>query len=281
MDIGICTFVLLLLMASSSRSQSVVLDVTKHATISVGEITEALIATWKEACASTSSSKILIPKGTYKLKQVNLRGPCNAPIEIQVDGTIEAPADLTQLDGKYQWIIFGYFDFFTLSGVGTFDGLGEVAWKQNGCGKNKNCNMLSMNFGFYFLNNSIIKGITSKDSKYFHVNVFGCKNLTFMDFSATAPATSPNRDGSKQITILNVTCGPGHGISVGSLGKYSNEEPLEYITVRNCTLRNTDNGLRIKTWPTTPITYDLVSNLHFENIIMDNVSNPVIIIDQE
>lgn len=39
-------------------------------------------------------------------------------------------------------------------------------------------------------------------------------------------------------------------------------------------------GLRIKTWPTTPITYDLVSNLHFENIIMDNVSNPVII-DQE
>ena len=90
------------------------------------------------------SSKILIPKGTYKLKQVNLRGPCNAPIEVQVDGIIEAPADPTQLDGKYQWIIFGYLGFFTLSGVGTFDGLGEVAWKQNGCGKNKNCNMLSM-----------------------------------------------------------------------------------------------------------------------------------------
>lgn len=42
MDIGICTFVLLLLMASSSRSQSVVLDVTKHATISEGEITEVM-----------------------------------------------------------------------------------------------------------------------------------------------------------------------------------------------------------------------------------------------
>jgi len=131
--------------------------------------------------------------------------------------------------------------------------------------------------------------------------------VTFTDFSAIAPATSPNTDGihigksseinitssyistgddcisigdgSKQITVLNVTCGPGHGISIGSLGKYSNEEPVEYITVRNCTLRNTDNGLRIKTWPTTPITY-LASNLHFENIIMDNVSNPVII-DQE
>jgi len=58
----------------------------------------------------------LIPKGTYKLKQVNLRGPCNAPIEVQVDGTIEAPADPTQLDGKYLWIIFRYLDFFTLLG---------------------------------------------------------------------------------------------------------------------------------------------------------------------
>jgi len=92
----------------------------------------------------------LIPKGTYKLKQVNLRGPCNAPIEVQVDGTIEAPADPTQLDGKYQWIIFGYLGFFTLSGVGTFDGLGEVAWKQNGCGKNKNCKMLSMVINYVY-----------------------------------------------------------------------------------------------------------------------------------
>lgn len=163
------------------------------------------------------------------------------------------------------------------------------------------------NFGFVFLNNSVIRDITSKDSKYFHVNVFGCKNVTFKNFNIYAPANSLNTDGihigkstqvkitdskigtgddcislgdgSRQISILNVTCGPGHGISVGSLGKYANEEPVVDLKVRNCTLNNTDNGVRIKTWPGTSIT-SLVSHMHFEDIVMVNVSNPVII-DQE
>ena len=43
MTFGICTFVLLLLMVSFSRSQNVVLDVTKFATISEGELTEVMI----------------------------------------------------------------------------------------------------------------------------------------------------------------------------------------------------------------------------------------------
>ncbi|KAJ1433222.1 Pectin lyase fold/virulence factor [Sesbania bispinosa] len=290
--VSISTFALLILLVSSAKAQSRVVD--------------ALTIAWKEACTSTSPSKVFIPNGTYKLRQVDLNGPCKAPIEVQVDGKIEAPADPTQLNGKDQWVRFGYINFFTLSGAGTFDGLGEASWKQNDCGKNKNCKMISMNFGFNFLNNSIIKGITSKDSKSFHVNILGCKNVTFNNFSITAPTSSPNTDGihigrssginitsyiatgddcislgdgSRQITVLNVTCGPGHGISVGSLGKYPNEEPVESLTVRNCTLNNTDNGLRIKTWPNTQIT-SLASDFHFEDIIMVNVTNPVII-DQE
>jgi len=163
------------------------------------------------------------------------------------------------------------------------------------------------NFGFGFVNNSVIHDITSKDSKYFHVNVFGCKNISFTNFRVSSPAYSPNTDGihigkstqvkitnskidtgddcislgdgSKEVTILNVTCGPGHGISVGSLGKYSNEDSVEDVIVKNCTLKNTNNGLRIKTWPGTAI-ISLASDLHFEDITMINVSNPIII-DQE
>lgn len=70
--------------------------------------------------------------------------------------------------------------------------------------------------------------------------------------SGTAPETSPNTDGihteqsvgvnitnhaykngddrvslgngSQQITVTKVTCGPSHGIRVGSCGKYLNEK---------------------------------------------------------
>ncbi|KAK8470198.1 hypothetical protein PHAVU_004G097300 [Phaseolus vulgaris] len=230
-----------------------------------------------------------------------------APIEVQVDGTIKAPQDPNQLNGDAQWIKFTYINFLTLSGAGTFDGQGANAWTQNNCAKNKSCKKLSMNFGFGFLNNTIVRDITSKDSKYFHVNVLGCNNITFTNFNIVAPATSPNTDGihigrstlvnidntniatgddcislgdgSKQITVLNVTCGPGHGISVGSLGKYPNEKPVEDFFVSNCILNNTDNGVRIKTWPDTPATIT-VTGMHFEDIKMINVKNPIII-DQE
>ncbi|KAL5164503.1 Polygalacturonase [Glycine soja] len=112
--------------------------------------------------------------------------------------------------------------------------------------------------------------------KKFHVNVLGYNNIIFTNFNIITRATSPNTDvihigrstqvnitsiniatdddcislgdGSKQIHVLNDTCGPWHGISVGSLEKYPNEELVKGLTVRNCTLNNTDdNGVRINT----------------------------------
>ncbi|KAK7401466.1 hypothetical protein VNO78_12976 [Psophocarpus tetragonolobus] len=298
---------LLLWLTSCITAQSEVFDISKYGATLNGDITQAMTNAWYDACASTTPSKVMIPKGIFKLNQIELKGPCISPIEVHVDGIIQAPQDPTQLNGDAQWIKFTYINFFTLSGRGTFDGQGAIAWKQNNCWKSNHCKKISMNFGFGFLNNTIIQGITSKDSKNFHVNVLGCNNITFTNFNIIAPATSPNTDGihigrsihvnitntniatgddcislgdgSKQITVLNVTCGPGHGISVGSLGKYLNEEPVEGFTVKNCTLNNTDNGLRIKTWPSTLVTIT-VSDMHFEDIKMVNVKNPIII-DQE
>ncbi|KAG2713816.1 hypothetical protein I3760_04G193500 [Carya illinoinensis] len=82
-------------------------------------------------------------------------------------------------------------------------------------------------------------------------------------------------DGNRDILIQKVACGPGHGISIGSLGKYENEEPVVGVKVVDCNLRNTMNGVRIKTWPAS--LPGAASNMHFENIYMRNVSNPVII----
>ncbi|CAL0322985.1 unnamed protein product [Lupinus luteus] len=304
--LSITKFILFLFLASYVRAQTKVFDVTKYGARPNADITKALTNAWKDACGSTPPSKVVVPKGTYMLNQLDLKGPCKAPISVQVDGKILAPKDPKLLNGVDQWVKFGYINFFTLSGGGTFDGQGEMAWKHNDRRKNKNCDRLSMNFGFAFLNNSIIKDITSKDSKNFHVNVLGCNNLTFINMNINAPATSLNTDGihigrsievkiynsnigtgddcislgdgSKQIRVINVTCGPGHGISVGSLGKYPNEETVEDLTVKNCTLKNTDNGVRIKTWPDTPI-ISSVSKMHFEDITMVNYPSKIKIID--
>ena len=160
---------------------------------------------------------------------------------------------------------------------------------------------------FNFIPNSTVKIIISLDSKKFHINVLSCNNLTFHNINIMAPENSPNTDGihigrsnkititkskiatgddcislgdgSKLILVTNVMCGPGHGISIGSLGRYTNEEPVEGVIVKNCTLITTTNGVRIKTWPASTAS-GTATNMHFLDIIMVNVSNPILI-DQE
>ncbi|OMO68484.1 Glycoside hydrolase, family 28 [Corchorus capsularis] len=204
------------------------------------------------------------------------------------------------------WVVFSHVSDLTISGSGVFDGQGTAAWGKNECSKNKFCAALPINLRFNFVNNTLIQDITTKDSKQFNVNVLGCNNITFQRFTVSAPETSLNTDGihigrsdlvkildtkietgddcvslgdgSKNVYVERVTCGPGHGISVGSLGKWQGEEDVIGVFVKNCTLTNTQNGVRIKTWPTSHP--GKASDMHFENIIMNNVGFPVLI-DQE
>ena len=51
------------------------------------------------------------------------------------------------------------------------------------------------NIRFDFVTNSIVRDIQSKDSKFFHINVMGCKNLQIQHVTITALGDSPNTDG--------------------------------------------------------------------------------------
>lgn len=64
--------------------------------------------------------------------------------------------------------------------------------------------------------------------------------------------------------------------SIGSLGVHNSQACVTNLTVRNSVIRESDNGLRIKTWQGG---MGSVTGLRFENIQMDNVLN-CIIIDQ-
>ncbi|MFQ6621107.1 hypothetical protein Gotur_003138 [Gossypium turneri] len=224
-----------------------------------------------------------------------------APIELQVEGTVKAPADPGAFK-EPKWIAFNRIENFKLFSGGLFDGQGTTAYKREGCKNHDYCGSLPINLRFDFLTNAMIQDITTKDSKQFHV-ILRCKNITFEHFTVFTPDESLNTDGihigrsdgvnvlnseiktsddcvsigdgSKNLVINGVTCGPGHGISIGSLRLFKNEEPVDGVIVKNCTLTNTSNGVRIKTWPGAEPGTCL--NIHFEDITVTNVSSPIII----
>ncbi|KAK3032006.1 hypothetical protein RJ639_036211 [Escallonia herrerae] len=214
----------------------------------------------------------------------NINGwSCEIPRSLQGSGYSSGSRN-NKLKSQDGWIVLQNIDGLTLVG-GTFDGQGSTAWAENNCARTGKCNSLPINLRFNMVNNSIIRDITSLNGKLFHMNLLGCNNITLQHVTIDAPATSLNTDGihvggdgSQHVNVEKVNCGPGHGISIGSLGKYHNEEPVIGVTIRNCTLTNTMNGVRVKTWPASP--NGLARDLHFENLVMNNVSTPILI-DQQ
>ncbi|XP_018486749.1 exopolygalacturonase clone GBGA483-like [Raphanus sativus] len=269
--------------------------------------TAAFLAVWKTACEAAGPSTITMPKGDYLVNNIEFLGPCKGPVTLEMHGNMKAPATVGATKPNSGWIDFTNLADFTLNGNGAiFDGQGSLAWKANDCAKTGKCNSLPINIRFTGLTNSKIIGITSTNSKLFHMNVLNCKNVTLEKIGIDAPPESLNTDGihigrsigvnllgakiktgddcvsigdgTENLIVENVECGPGHGIAVGSLGRYPNEQPVKGVTVRKCLIKNTMNGVRIKTWPGSPP--GIASNIIFEDITMDNVSTPVLI-DQE
>ncbi|CAH2079433.1 unnamed protein product [Thlaspi arvense] len=147
--------------------------------------------------------------------------------------------------------------------------------------------------GFAFVNNSRINGITSLNSKVGHFDFFFVHHFNVSDVTITAPGDSPNTDGIKfgfssnihisntligtrhdciatlsgntNMDISNVKCGPGHGLSVGSLGKNQDEKDVTDLTFRDIHNRwysNQDLGISASKI--------IVSDFVLENIQMIN-----------
>ncbi|KAH0851047.1 hypothetical protein HID58_095021 [Brassica napus] len=225
---------------------------------------EAFTAVWKTACEAPGPSTITVPKG-----------PCKGPVTFEMSGNMKAPATVAAVKPNSGWVDFTNLADFTLNGNGAiFDGQGSLAWKANDCAKTGKCNSLPINIRFTGLTNSKIIGITSTNSKLFHMNVLNCKNVTLENIGIDAPPESLNTDGihigrsigvnligakvktgddcvsigdgTENLIVENVECGPGHGIAVGSLGRYPNEQPVRGVTVRKCLIKNTSNGVPSK-----------------------------------
>ncbi|KAL9353549.1 hypothetical protein Peur_056229 [Populus x canadensis] len=228
----------------------------------------SFIRAWRAACNYRGTARLLIPMGTFLIGATIFQGPClgPVPIKVQIAGTLKAVPDPSMYEEDF-WILFEKINGLLVTGTGTVDGQGNAVWKYNDGGSR-----FPSSIKFNHVANGIIRQITSVNPMGFHISIVLSQNIRAKNLHITAPATSPNTDGihisqsnvvkvsrsvistgddcvaiiqgSTDVSVKKVTCGPGH-------------------------------GFRIKTWGGSPPSQ--ASNILFQDIIMDNVKRPIII----
>ncbi|CAM8970931.1 unnamed protein product [Rhodiola kirilowii] len=262
--------------------------------------TAAFLRTWAVACRSARPATIVVPKGRFVVRQIEFRGPCRSRIAIFIYGTVAAPANYLALGNAQNWILFSHVNRMSIHG-GTIDANGASYWACRKSGKNCPTGATSMQFSS--ANNIVVSRLMSINSRMFHFVINGCKNIKMQNMKLLAPDESPNTDGihvmrSSGVTITgsdirtgddcisigpgssnlwmeNLRCGPGHGVSIGSLAQSLNEEGVQNVTLTNTVFYGTQNGIRIKSWGRQ--SNGFVRNVLFSNINMYKVKNPIII----
>ncbi|XP_044484926.1 polygalacturonase At1g48100-like isoform X2 [Mangifera indica] len=276
--------------------------------------TAAFREAWKAACAVESGVVLAPADYSFKITSTIFSGPCKPGLVFQVDGVLmppDGPDSWPKADSPNQWLVFYRLDDMTFTGKGTIEGNGQQWWDlpckphrgPQGSTAKGPCDSPAL-IRFFMSSNLVVSGLRIQNSPQFHMKFDGCEGVLIEKLSISSPKLSPNTDGihienTKSVGIYNsmisngddcisigtgcanvdiegVTCGPSHGISIGSLGVHNSEACVLNITVRNTNIRESDNGLRIKTWQGGS---GCVSGISFENIQMENVLN-CIIIDQ-
>ncbi|KAJ4844789.1 hypothetical protein Tsubulata_003503 [Turnera subulata] len=283
----------------STNNASGVFDVRRFGAVGDGvtDDTEAFKMAWDTAC-QVDGAVILVPYGQkFMIQSTIFTGPCQGGLVLQVDGTImppDGPDSWPQKNSRRQWLVFYRINEMSLQGGGVIDGRGEKWWDLP-CKPHKAIR-------FFMSTNLTVQGIKVKNSPQFNFRFDNCRNVHVESIHITAPALSPNTDGIHientndveiynsvisngddcvsigsgcyNVDIRNITCGPSHGISIGSLGNHNSRACVSNVTVRDSVIRVSDNGVRIKTWQGGS---GAVSGITFSNIHMDNVRNPIII----
>ncbi|XP_054783814.1 probable polygalacturonase At1g80170 isoform X2 [Prosopis cineraria] len=269
-------------------------------------IFQALEEVWKTACAMSGRITILFPpEKEFLIYPIDLGGHCRSKITLKILGTIVAPKDPEVWDGlnPRKWLYFHGLKYLTLDGGGKINGMGQKWWDRS-CKTNSSnpCRPAPTAITFHRCKNLKVRDLMILNSQKMHMAFSSCMRVVASKLVVLAPASSPNTDGihisrtkgievkessirtgddcisivsnSSRVKISNISCGPGHGISIGSLGKSGTWEKVQDVMVSESYLYQTDNGVRIKTWQGGD---GFASQITFKNIVMANVSNPIII----
>ncbi|KAK9288838.1 hypothetical protein L1049_017304 [Liquidambar formosana] len=262
--------------------------------------TQAFQRAWTATCSSRLPATFYVPGGKFLIRSVVFGGPCMNRILVQIDGTLVAPSNYWNLGNSGFWILFIQVTRLTVYG-GTIDARGAAFWACKNA--RSSCPIAARSISFVASDNILISGLTSIDSQTMNVALDGCNNVRIRNMKIIASGQSPNTDGihlqsstgvtitnciiktrdecisigpgNKNLWIEHIACGPGHGISIGSLGNSLIEDGVNNVTVTNSIFTGTQNGVWIKTWGRP--SNGFATNIAFRNIIMRQVGNPIVI----
>ncbi|KAH8518279.1 hypothetical protein H0E87_000215 [Populus deltoides] len=292
---------------TSERGGKVLVNVDSFGAVGDGisDDTQAFVKAWETACATPESVFLVPSEHHYLVNATRFKGPCEDRFVIQIDGTIVAPDEPKNWDPDLarQWLEFSKLNGVLFQGNGVIDGSGSKWWASS-CKKNKTnpCRGAPTALTIDSSSSVKVKGLTIKNSQQMHFVISKSASVRISQVSVSAPGDSPNTDGihitqstnvvlqdckigtgddcisivngSSGIKMKRIYCGPGHGISIGSLGKDNSTGIVAKVVLDTAFIRETTNGVRIKTWQGGN---GYVRGVRFENVRMDNVDNPIII----
>ncbi|XP_052620394.1 probable polygalacturonase At3g15720 [Lactuca sativa] len=283
-------------------------DVTSYGAKGDGNtVTPAFLRAWDDLCGDMSPEPtLIIPSDkTFLINPVAFNGPCKSQnVNIKLLGNITAPKILDGWKGCIKnniWIYFTSVQGLKIQGPGQIDGQGSIWWKKEGQTKTNACNRPTA-LHFNSCNGLQLSGTKHINSPKIHMSINGCEGVDVGNIQIFAPGVSPNTDGidisysshvnihdsniqtgddcvainggTYDINVTRVFCGPGHGISIGSLGENGGHDTVEQVRVENCNISGTTNGLRIKT---VPYGTGYARGIVFQDIHLVNIENPIII----
>ncbi|KAI3840336.1 hypothetical protein MKW92_008812 [Papaver armeniacum] len=262
---------------------------------------KAFLKAWDASCSSSKASTIYVPKKKYLIGPTIFLGPCkSSKITFRIDGILIAP-DFKQMKSSVEnWLKFDRVKGVSIIG-GVLDGRGSSLYSCKLA--KKSCPRGPTSLGIFSSDDVTVQNLSSLNPKMFHIVVLASKNILLDGVKIRAPEDSLNTDGihvgkSTNVRVLNtgiktgddcisigpgtenlwierVTCGPGHGISIGSLGMGLEEEGVQNVTVKDVEFTGTQNGVRIKSWGRP--SKGFVKGVVFKHAVMNNVHNPIVI----
>ncbi|KAJ3350016.1 hypothetical protein HDU83_009957 [Entophlyctis luteolus] len=251
--------------------------------------------------ASCASSTNIVVQGniTVPANQVINWSNLQAGTTVTLTGTVNFAKGT--LD-KTNYLISVGGSGITFTGPGTLNGNGQLYW--DGKGANSGVKKPKM-FRVTTTGGSTFSGFTIKNTPIHCFSIAGSAT-TFdgitIDNAAGDAGGGHNTDGfdvsASGITIQNChvhnqddclavnhgsniqfngnTCVGGHGISIGSVQSGS---VVNDVSVSNCTVANSDNGVRVKT--VYKATAGSVTNVSYKDIVLSNIAKMGIVVRQD